>query len=179
MSETIVAGTATPAALRMESYLTRIKRSFDANHEENLPADLVVSSDSAEWLDAAQISNPARIGPLLSLPTRSFEISLQEIAASTATDLQRHAHEAVHYVVAGTGYSEIGGRRCPWKEGDFIYTPPRVLHRHYNTGPSPARLVIVENSKLLEVLGLHERESMGLIDYASYLQTNPKAGAAP
>jgi len=88
--------------------------------------------------------------------------------------LQCHAHEAVHYVVAGTGYSEIGGRRCHWKEGDFIYTPPWVFHRHYNTGPSPARLIIVENSKLLEALGLHERESMGLIDYASYLQRNPR-----
>jgi quercetin dioxygenase-like cupin family protein len=176
MSEKIVADTATPAERRMDKYLARIKKSFDLNYDENLPPELVVSSDSADWLDTVQISNPARIGPLLSLPTRSFDVSLQEIAGSTATDLQRHAHEAVHYVVAGTGYSEIGGRKCPWKEGDFIYTPPWVFHRHYNTGLSRARLVIIENSKLLEALGLHERQSMGLIDYATYLQTQPAAG---
>jgi len=35
MSETIVADTAAPALRRMENYLTRIKRSFDANHENN------------------------------------------------------------------------------------------------------------------------------------------------
>jgi quercetin dioxygenase-like cupin family protein len=179
MTATIPAELDMKTAGRVENYLDRIKRSFEPNYDGNLPSDLVVSSESADWLDPKQVSNPARIGPLLALPTRSFEISLQQIAGSTATDLQRHAHEAVHYVVAGTGYSEIGGRRCPWKEGDFIYTPPWVVHRHYNTGRSPARLIIIENSKLLEALGLHQRESIGLIDYATYLGKHSASDAAP
>ena len=162
-----------------ENYLGRIKRSFDPNYDKNLPSDLVVSSDTANWIDPAQLSTPARIGPLLALPTRSFEISLQELPAFGATDLQRHAHEAVHYVVAGTGYSEIGGRKCPWKEGDFIYTPPWVVHRHYNTCPTAARLIIIENAKLLEALGLHSRETMGLIDYATYRQKLKPSGDTP
>jgi quercetin dioxygenase-like cupin family protein len=176
MTETIASEFDARSAQRVEHYLGRIKRSFDPNYDGNLPSQLVVSSDSADWLDPAQVSNPARIGPLLALPTRSFEISLQELPGSTATDLQRHAHEAVHYVVAGTCYSEIGERKCPWKEGDFIYTPPWVVHRHYNTGPSAARLIIIENAKLLEALGLHERQSMGLVDYATHLQTHAQAG---
>ena len=176
MTKTIGVDGGTETARRTEEYLTRIKKSFDPNYDENLPPNLVVSSDRVDWLDPTQLSNPARIGPLLALPTRSFEISLQEIPGSNATDLQCHAHEAVHYVVAGTGYSEIGGRRCPWKDSDFIYTPPWVVHRHYNTGSSPARLIIIENSKLLEALGLHERQSMGLVDYATFLQRHRDSG---
>ncbi|MFF0156393.1 hypothetical protein ACFYRY_02445 [Streptomyces sp. NPDC005263] len=37
-----------------------------------------------------------------------------------------------------------------------------------NTGPEAARLLIVENSKLLEQLGVHQRRSAGLIDYTAY-----------
>jgi len=39
----------------------------------------------------------------------------------------------------------------------------------------PAELIIIENSKLLEALGLHERESFGLISYADYLRTQKDA----
>ena len=130
---------------RTEEYLTRIKNRSIRIMMENLPPNLVVSSNRVDWLDPTRLSNPARIGPLLAFHVVFFEISLQEIPGSNATDLQCHAHEAVHYVVAGTGYSEIGGRRCPWKGGDFIYTPPWVVHRHYNTGSSPAQLIIIEN----------------------------------
>ena len=140
-----------------------------------LPAALVVPSSAATWLEPDRISNPARIGPLLSLPTKSFEISLQQIPGRGATDLQRHAHEAVHYVRSGHGYSEISGTRHDWRSGDFIYTPPWTIHRHYNIDAEPAELIIIENSKLLEALGLHERESFGLISYADYLRTQKGA----
>ena len=115
MTATIPAELDIKIAGRVENYLDRIKRSFEPNYDGNLPSDLVVSSESADWLDPGRISNPARIGPLLSLPTRSFEISLQQIGGLTATDLQRHAHEAVHYVVTGTGYSESAGGSVPGK----------------------------------------------------------------
>jgi quercetin dioxygenase-like cupin family protein len=158
-------------AAGLSDYLLKVKASFQNNFDEHLPDNLVVSSLSAEWIDPAKISNPSRIKPFLDIPTHSFDISLQEILLSSATDMQRHAHEAVHYVLNGTGYSEIGGRNCTWKTGDFIYTPVWVWHRHYNTGPSDAQLLIIENSKLLDVLGLHQRESAGLIDYATLLRS--------
>jgi gentisate 1,2-dioxygenase len=71
--------------------------------------------------------------------------------------------------------SEIGGTRYDWRSGDFIYTPPWTIHRHYNLNAEPAELIIIENSKLLEALGLHERESFGLISYADYLRTQKDA----
>ena len=36
--------------------------------------------------------------------------------------------------------------------------------------------MIIENSKLLEALGLHERQSMGLVDYGTYRQTHTNPG---
>jgi hypothetical protein len=38
-----------------------------------------------------------------------------------------------------------------------------------------AELIIIENSTLLEALGLHERESFGLVSYADYLRTQKAA----
>lgn len=154
-----------------KAYLARIKKSFRRDYDGELPAPLVVPSSDATWLEPDRIPNPARIGPLLSLPTKSFEISMQQIPGHGATDLQRYAHEAVHYVRSGHGYSEIGGTRHDWRSGDFIYTPPWTIHRHYNFNAEPAELIIIENSKLLEALGLHERESFGLMAYADYLRT--------
>jgi hypothetical protein len=84
-----------------KAYLARVEKSFRRDYEGELPASLVVPSSDATWLEQDKTPNPARIAPLLSLPTKSFEISLQQIPAHGATDLQRHAHEAVHYVRSG------------------------------------------------------------------------------
>jgi hypothetical protein len=92
-----------------KAYLARVEKSFRRDYDGELPSPLVVPSSDAKCLEPDRIPNPARIGPLLSLPTKSFEISLQQIPGHGATDLQRHAHEAVHYVRLGHGYSEIGG----------------------------------------------------------------------
>ncbi len=153
-----------------QDYLDEIHRSFRTHFDDDLPENLVVPSSKARWIDPSEISNPARIGPMLDLPTRSFDLSLQEIPQGSATDLQRHAHEAVHYVLSGSGYSEIGGCKLYWNDGDFIYTPVWVWHRHYNTGTAAARLLIVESAKLLATLGLHQRQSAGNVSYADHLR---------
>jgi mannose-6-phosphate isomerase-like protein (cupin superfamily) len=161
---------------RVDEYLDHIKGTFRTDFDQILPEKLVVSLSSAEWVDPKRIPNPSRIAPLLDLQMRSIDIAIQEIPSGTATDMQRHAHEAVHFVLQGSGYSEIGARKCPWKEGDFVHTPVWVWHRHYNTGLGLVRMLIIENSKLLESLGLHQRQTAGLIDYKTLKKTN---GAAP
>jgi len=128
---------------------------------------VVVHADEIPWYSPGKETNPSRLGPVLQLPVKSFEIFLQEIEAGTASDMQRHHHESVHYVMSGTGYSEIGDKTYHWSTGDFVYTPPMVWHRHYNgSQEEPVRMFLVENSKLLETFGLNFRESEGSIDYA-------------
>lgn len=126
---------------------------------ENL--DLVVHEDDLLWFDSAH--NPARLAPVLGTPIKTFELFLQELVTGGSSDMQRHHHEAVHYVLSGHGYSEIGSRTYPWSRGDFICVPPMMWHRHYNGSETePARMLIIENSKILEALGMNYRDSVGL-----------------
>ena len=45
-----------------------------------------------------------------------------------------HAHpEAYLYALQGSGYSEIGGKRYEWDQGDAIHVPPGMMHhQHFN-----------------------------------------------
>jgi quercetin dioxygenase-like cupin family protein len=45
-----------------------------------------------------------------------------------------HAHpEAYLYALQGSGYSEIGGKRYDWEQGDAVHVPPGMLHhQHFN-----------------------------------------------
>lgn len=129
---------------------------------------LVVRGEQLHWFEAGQLGNPSRLAPVVELPTRTFDLFLQEIPPSQATDLQRHMHETVHIVLEGEGYSEIGGQRWTWRAGDFIYTPPMVWHRHYNSrADQRVRMIGVENSRLLAHLRLNYRQTVGEQSYDS------------
>lgn len=45
-----------------------------------------------------------------------------------------HAHpEAYLYALQGSGYSEIGGQRVDWEQGDAVHVPPGMMHhQHFN-----------------------------------------------
>ena len=54
-----------------------------------------------------------------------------------------------------------------WATGDFIYTPPWTWHRHYNDSTAePAEFLTIENSRLLQTLGIARRQSAGLCTVA-------------
>lgn len=146
-------------------WMAKLQEMKEFDPERSLPDSLVTSSDTARWLDEEVTGNPSRIGVLADVPARSMEIFLQEIPAGAASDLQRHLHESVHCVTEGSGYSEIGKETLRWSAGDFIYTPPWVWHRHYNDGSTTVRMILVENSRSLESLGINRRESAGNIPY--------------
>lgn len=58
----------------------------------------------------------------------------------------RHKHlEAVLYVLAGNGYSEVGGSRLPWGPGDVLHVPPAMHeHEHFNEGTETSRLLRIQ-----------------------------------
>lgn len=148
-----------------DEWLRKLHEMKNFNPERSLPESLVTCSESARWLEEGVTGNPSRVGVLADVPAKSMEFYLQEIPSHAATDLQRHLHESVHCVTEGSGYSEIGTDTLRWTAGDFIYTPPWVWHRHYNDGSTPVRMILVENSRLLDGLGLNRRESAGNITY--------------
>src|SRR6476661_6498113 len=130
---------------------------------------VVVHADELEPLPAAQVHNPSALAVAGRLPTTTFEIFRQTIPAGSSSDMQRHHHETVHYVIAGRGHSEIEGAgdvadtTVAWSTGDLVYTPPWAWHRHYNDAvDATAEFLTIESSRLLGLLGVGRRQSAGL-----------------
>ncbi|MFL6125888.1 cupin domain-containing protein [Actinophytocola sp.] len=125
---------------------------------------IVVRAGELETLPADQVHNPTTLSIAGRLPTATFEIFRQTIPPGESSDMQRHHHETVHYVIAGTGHSEVEDETGSWSTGDFVYTPPWTWHRHYNDSTEePVEFLTIENSRLLGLLGVGRRQSAGLV----------------
>jgi len=128
---------------------------------------VVVHASELETLPAGQVHNPTTLAIAGRLPTATFELFRQTIPPGQSSDMQRHYHETVHYVISGRGHSEIEDDTEPWSAGDFIYTPPWTWHRHYNDSADAAvEFLTIENSRLLAALGITRRQSAGLCTVA-------------
>ena len=124
---------------------------------------IVVRAAELETLPAQQVHNPTALSIAGKLPTATFEIFRQTIPPGLSSDMQRHHHETVHFVISGNGHSEVEDETAAWSAGDFIYTPPWTWHRHYNdSATEPVEFLTIENSRLLGLLGLGRRQSAGL-----------------
>jgi gentisate 1,2-dioxygenase len=128
---------------------------------------VVVHADQLERLPADQVHNPTTLSIAGALPTATFEIFRQDIPPGLRSDMQRHHHETVHFVISGDGHSEIEDETVTWSPGDFVYTPPWTWHCHYNDSDSrPVEFLTIENSRLLAALGVSRRQSAGLATLA-------------
>jgi quercetin dioxygenase-like cupin family protein len=128
---------------------------------------VVVHAAELEALPAAEVHNPTTLAIAGRLPTATFELFRQTIPPGQSSDMQRHHHETVHYVISGRGHSDIEDATEGWATGDFIYTPPWTWHRHYNdSAGEPAEFLTIENSRLLQALGIGRRQSAGLCTLA-------------
>lgn len=128
---------------------------------------VVVRAAELERLPADQVHNPTVLSIAGRLPTATFEIFRQTILPGDSSDMQRHHHETVHYVISGEGHSEVEDDTESWSTGDFVYTPPWTWHRHYNDSTEhPVEFLTIENSRLLGLLGVTRRQSAGLVTIA-------------
>jgi gentisate 1,2-dioxygenase len=124
---------------------------------------VVVHAAQLETLPAGGVHNPTTLAIAGRLPTATFELFRQTIPPGQSSDAQRHYHETVHYVISGRGHSDIEDDTEAWAAGDFIYTPPWTWHRHYNDSVGePVEFLTIENSRLLQALGIARRQSAGL-----------------
>ncbi|TDW24469.1 cupin domain-containing protein [Kribbella kalugense] len=135
---------------------------------------LVVQADELVPLPAAAVHNPSELAIAGRLPTFGFEIFHQVIPAGLSSDMQRHHHETVHYVISGRGHSEVEDETVEWTTGACIYTPPWTWHRHYNDDPAePVVFLTIEGSRLVAALGLTRRQSAGLTTVAEAREAFP------
>jgi gentisate 1,2-dioxygenase len=123
---------------------------------------LVVHDEDLEALPAGEVHNPTTLRIVGDLPTLTFELFKQVFEPGASSDMQRHHHETVHYVVSGDGHSEIEDEVVTWTTGSFVYTPPWTWHRHHNDSTdAPVEFLTIENSRLLALLGVPRRQSAG------------------
>jgi len=128
---------------------------------------LVVHDEDLQQIPSGSVPNPTTLRIAGTLPTATFELFRQVIRPGASSDMQRHHHETVHFVIAGDGHSEIErddvADVVSWTTGSFVYTPPWAWHRHFNDSDDrPVEFLTIENSRLLGLFGLNRRESAGL-----------------
>ncbi len=144
---------------------------------------LVVHDADLEPLPAAQVHNPTTLRIAGDLPTLTFELFKQVFEPGSSSDMQRHHHETVHYVVSGDGHSEIEDEVVTWTTGSFVYTPPWTWHRHHNdSAENPVEFLTIENSRLLALLGVPRRQSageVGMDEARARFDRSPRRSARP
>ena len=99
-----------------------------------------------------------------------IDIYMQFIAAGKATGTSRHLSEEIAFVIEGHGYDhhydvhfecdekfvwewDTTPKTFEWGPGDFIYVPPYVAHKRFNTSDVEARIIVV-NSRVMKAIGL-------------------------
>ncbi|HXG50597.1 MAG TPA: cupin domain-containing protein [candidate division Zixibacteria bacterium] len=98
--------------------------------------------------------NPNTGGP--TLPTMSCIV--QMIRPGVHTQAHRQVNSAVYHVFEGTGYTVINGRRFDWERGDFFVVPPWAWHEHANESKEEAILFSVQDTPVMQALGLYREE---------------------
>ncbi|RTL69698.1 MAG: cupin domain-containing protein [Pseudonocardiaceae bacterium] len=138
---------------------------------------IVVREHELEPLPSDATHNPSSLSIAAALPTTTFEIFRQTIPPGASSDMQRHHHETVHFVISGEGHSEVEDDSEAWATGDFVYTPPWTWHRHFNdSAEHPVEFLTIENSRLLGLLGVGRRQSAGLTTVAQARARFPEEG---
>jgi mannose-6-phosphate isomerase-like protein (cupin superfamily) len=90
-------------------------------------------------LDGSQIREWA--GPV-SIPARNQSLAEATIPPGAATTAHYHRlTEELYLVTAGTGRLAIDGEERVLAEGDCALIPPGAVHKLFNTGLGPLRIV--------------------------------------
>jgi len=87
------------------------------------------------------------------LPSHTISMTIGWLDPGRSSNMHRHTYETILYVLEGTGYTEVQGRKVEWKAGDAVYIPVWAWHRHTNTGDGLARYLACENAPLLQNIG--------------------------
>jgi gentisate 1,2-dioxygenase len=118
-----------------------------------------IGEDAASPFDDVcfEYLNPDTGGPVL--PT--IACAVQMIRPGIRTLAHRQVNSAVYHVFEGRGWSVINGERFDWERGDFFVVPPWAWHEHVNNGKEEAILFSIQDTPVMEALGLYREEAYG------------------
>lgn len=118
--------------------------------------------------DVALVDSPARrtrrgvyAGRDGDRPSINLDATVHELPPATVTPVHRHSWDAVMFVEAGSGWTEIDGERVDWRPWDTVYLPGWAWHRHGNEGTKAARFHTWSVQPLLEQFGVAILEEGG------------------
>ena len=104
-----------------------------------------------------EYTNPVTGGPVM--PT--IACFAQRLAPGQRTQAHRHTSSAVYHVVAGHGYSIIGGQSLEWDTQDTFCAPNWTSHQHVNLSDTqPAYLFSFTDIPVLRSLDLLREEPL-------------------
>jgi gentisate 1,2-dioxygenase len=94
-------------------------------------------------------------------PTRSMDALAHEIDPGVTSTIHRHSWDAMVFVVAGQGWTEIDGERIEWGPGDSLHLPAWSWHRSGNEGAVTARYLSFSSEPMLATMGMSVIEDRG------------------
>jgi gentisate 1,2-dioxygenase len=99
-------------------------------------------------------------------PTRTMDALVHEFDPGTTTTIHRHAWDAMVFVVAGWGWTEIDGERIEWGPGDSLHIPAWAWHRSGNDGTLTSRYLTFSSEPMLATMGMSTLEDAGHTPFA-------------
>lgn len=85
---------------------------------------------------------------------------LTEILPGCSGPMHRQLCESTMFVLDGTGYTIVNGRKYEWEKGDVLFVPLFAWHQHCNSGKEAARCVRMSTAPLFEFLGVYREETL-------------------
>lgn len=110
-------------------------------------------------------------------PTKNLDATIHEIDPGVTSTIHRHSWDAIMFIEAGSGWTEIDGQRIEWRPWDTLHLPAWAWHRHGNTGDKPGVFHTWSVEPMLEQFGVAFLEEGGDEPVAS-LPAHPQQVAA-
>jgi gentisate 1,2-dioxygenase len=99
------------------------------------------------------------VNPVTGTPVfATLNYAAQLLRPGEQTRSKRETCSTFMVVMAGQGYSEVGGQRFDWEPNDIVVMPNFLWRRHVNTGKKDAVLYTVSDAALLRNIGQYRAQ---------------------
>lgn len=88
--------------------------------------------------------------------------SAERLNAGTTSPAVRETASSVYHIVSGRGYSDVGGERFQWKQGDTFCVPAWNKYQHTAQGDETVYLYRFHDKPMLNSLGFYRVEGVDI-----------------
>jgi gentisate 1,2-dioxygenase len=143
----------TVAAAEQDDHYERYLRLFNQETRWRRDVPHVIHQSQRRWEDTRNGRIMWLTHPDMDTGIRTYECYLQELAPGASSGKHRHVGEEVRFIIEGSGYDVIDGKRWDWDANDLVAAPVCSVHQSFNRDPDkPARFLVVK-SMLYDFMG--------------------------